>query len=398
MVQNEKVFTGNISSGRQGAGRRNVSGPGLAGQVGFFDEGSTKPEVPVIQLGVGTVGRELIKKIMVWNRSENSRPKYRHVGFADRSGLLTKKTGFSGGELEKVKKIKVTGDELAKVYPKSAGNIGSLESFLERLDSGVLVDVTDAKKFDGLYRMALDKGWSVVLANKIPLTGIEPEEFSQLKSLGLRYETTVGAGLPVISTLDHLKRHGEEFKEIAAILSGSLSFILSRVEVGVGLSQAVSEAKDKGYTEPNPVEDLLGNDVARKTVILGRSLGLEVSFDDIELKPLVPLEDENSSHEFLMAELEEAEESFSEKVKSARCRDKRLRYVARINGKGATVGLEEVNRDGPLGQGISTANVVLFRTRNYDDPPLIVQGPGAGPEVTAGGVFSDIKRCRARCS
>lgn len=395
MIQNERVFAGNRSSVNQESVRIG-SGLRLAGQGEFHDEGSKKPEVPVIQLGVGTVGRELVKKVTCWNHSEKSRPKYRYVGFADKSGLMTKKTGFSEEELEKVKKTKITGDELAEHYPESVDNIGALEPLLEHLDSGVLVDVTDAKKFDGLYRMALDKGWSVVLANKIPLTRIEPREFDQLKSSGLRYETTVGAGLPVISTLDHLKRHGEEFKEIAAILSGSLSFVLSRVEGGVGLNQAVSEAKDKGFTEPNPVEDLLGQDVARKTVILGRSLGLEVSLEDIELDPLVPLEEENPSHERLAAELEEADGGFHEKVESARSRDNRLRYVARINGEGPTVGLEEVSRDGPLGQGISTANVVLFRTRNYDDPPLIVQGPGAGPEVTAGGVFSDIKRCRAK--
>lgn len=397
MVQNETVFTRCKSGSDQKAERRRESRFGIAGQGEFLDEGSLKPEVPVIQLGIGTVGQELIKKVISWNQEESSKPKYQYLGFADRSGLMAKKTGFSKEELEKVKRVKINDDELVEIYNKATRNIGSLESFMDRRNSGVLVDVTDAKNFDGLYRTALERGWSVVLANKIPLTRIEPGEFSRLKGMGVRYETTVGAGLPVISTLDHLNRHGEEFKEIAAILSGSLSYILSRVEDGAGLKQAVIEAKEKGFTEPNPLEDLLGHDVARKTVILGRSLGLEISFEDIELTPLVSLEEDNPSQDELAALLDEANGDFCESVESARSRDNRLRYVARINAKGATVGLEEVSRDGPLGQGVSTANVVLFRTLNYDDPPLIVQGPGAGPEVTAGGVFSDIKRCRARC-
>ncbi|MFB6214531.1 MAG: hypothetical protein ABEI54_01555, partial [Candidatus Bipolaricaulia bacterium] len=244
------------------------------------------------------------------------------------------------------------------------------------------------------YRTSMEKGWSVVLANKIPLTGVNPVEFRRFKNSGLRYEATVGSGLPVISTLNHLRRHGEEFKEIAAILSGSLSFILSRVEEGVDLKRAVLEAKEKGFTEPNPAEDLLGNDVARKTVILGRSLGLDISLDDITLEPLVDLEEE-VSQEKLVDELEAVGDKFRKKAQSAGGMGNRLRYVARITGNDVTVGLEEVNRDGPLAQGSSTANVVLFRTSNYDDPPLIVQGPGAGPEVTAGGVFSDIKCCRS---
>ena len=397
MVQKEKVFTERncdpdsdiraCETGRYVAAER--------GDVDSFEGENVKPEVPVIQLGAGTVGRELIRKIKTWNGIEANKPRYLHVGIADKSGFVTNKNGFSERDLSKITEEKSTGEELAGIYPNKVGSIGSLESFLEGMESGVLIDVTDAERFEDLYRSALTRGWSVVLANKIPLTRIDSREFSRLKQSGLRYETTVGAGLPVISTLDHLRDHGEKFVEIAAILSGSLSFILSRLEVGVDLQQAVREAKDKGYTEPNPAEDLLGKDVARKAVILGRSLGLDFTLDDIELQPLVRLDNSPSSK--LWPQLEAASSDLREKVKSAEGRDNRLRYVARINGQGASVGLEEVPESGPLGQGISTANVILFRTDNYDDPPLIVQGPGAGPEVTAGGVFSDIKRCRARC-
>jgi len=397
MSQKKTVFTGprrqvNRESDAELIDPGNLSGRDESGKGDVL-----RPEVPVIQLGVGTVGRELVKKVKVWNSSEASRPKYRYVGLADKSGFIADKAGFSEEELSRVVERKMKGEELVDLLPGEVGNIGFLESFLEEVDRGVVIDVTDAEKFEDLYRMALTKEWSVVLANKIPLTRIKPSEFKRFKNMGLRYETTVGAGLPVISTLDHLLRHGEEFKEIAAILSGSLSFILSRLELGVDLKDAVGEAKEQGFTEPNPAEDLLGKDVARKTVILGRSLGLDFSLEDIQLEPLVSLDESNPSPDKLATELEAASAGFRKKVESARENDKRLRYVARINEEGATVKLEAVNREEPLGQGISTANVVLFRTRHYDDPPLIVQGPGAGPEVTAGGIFSDIKRCRARC-
>lgn len=399
MDQKEKIFTEHNydSDSDIRACESNSYVAADRGEVDSFEEGNVKPEVPVIQLGAGTVGRELIRKIKTWNGSEANKPKYPHVGIADKSGFVANKDRFSKRDLAKIAEEKSTGEELAGIYPNKVGSIGSLESFLDGIGSGVLVDVTDAERFENLYRVALTKGWSVVLANKIPLTRIDSREFSRFKQSGLRYETTVGAGLPVISTLDHLRDHGEEFKEIAAILSGSLSFILSRLEVRVDLQQAVREAKDNGYTEPNPAEDLLGKDVARKTVILGRSLGLDFTLDDIELQPLVSLDGGNPASDELRSRLEAANSDLRDRVKFAKDDDNRLRYVARINRRGASVGLEEVSGNGPLGQGISTANVVLFRTDNYDDPPLIVQGPGAGPEVTAGGVFSDIKRCRARC-
>ncbi|MFB6290763.1 MAG: hypothetical protein ABEJ25_03425 [Candidatus Bipolaricaulia bacterium] len=391
MIINESVFTDpERSEGWE---------PGLGSSYDYEVSGvygkNVNQEVPVVQLGVGTVGRELIKKVGRWNSSGTAGPKYSYAGFVDKSGFAQNQAGFSRKELETIVEKKSTGAGLEEIFSEKLKDVESLPSLMTNIDKGILVDVTDTGKFESLYRTALDKGWSVVLANKIPLTRIKPGEFRRLKNSGLRYETTVGAGLPVISTLDHLNRHGEEFKEIAAILSGSLSFILSRVEAGGQLSKAVLEAKEKGFTEPNPAEDLLGKDVARKTVILGRSLGLDLSLDDIKLEPLVPLEQQDPSAEELTANLKEANAAFREKVESAKGRDKRLRYLARITGEGVTVGLEEVDRDGPLAQGDSTANVVLFRTRNYDNPPLIVQGPGAGPEVTAGGVFSDIKQSRA---
>ncbi len=376
---------------------------GTKGESGYgdvnekeFNDGEIR-KVPLIQLGIGTVGRKLVEKVREWNDQNNLEPRYQYIGLADKSGFAVNKAGFSEKELGEILKVKRNGGELAEIYGVELEDIGFLEQLIKREKTGILVDVTDADKFEVYYGIALERGWSVALANKIPLAGVEPEEFRRFKNSRLRYEATVGAGLPVISTLDHLKRHGEKFKEIAAILSGSLSFILSRAEEGVDLKEAVLEAKEKGFTEPNPAEDLLGNDVARKAVILGRTLGLSLSLDDIELEPLVELAEGISPNE-LENELEAASADFRQRVESAKSAGNRLRYVARITGNVVTVGLEEVSREGPLAQGNSTANVVLFRTGNYDEPPLIIQGPGAGPEVTAGGVFSDMKCLESRMS
>ena len=222
----------------------------------------------LVQLGIGTVGRELIKKVMDWNCSKGPGKNYSYAGFADKSGYVTERPGFSTDKLEELLERKGRGEKLIEIFPDKVEGIQSFESSISRFDEGVLIDVTDAGKFVDMYREALDSGWSVVLANKIPLTEIDPEEFCEFRNRRVRYETTVGAGLPVISTLNHLKRQGEDFKEIAAVLSGSLGFILSRVEKGFELNRAVLEAKEKGFTEPDPAEDLLGNDVARKAVIL----------------------------------------------------------------------------------------------------------------------------------
>jgi len=376
----------------------NPRGRVVFGSPGLGKEGrriSVRPEVPIVQLGVGTVGRVLMNKIVDWNRSGGARPRYSYAGLADSSGLIVREDGLSEEELEQIKELKEEGGKLSEVSFECVEEDLGPEQLFGSLEKGILVDVTDSADMEGTYSSAIDNGWSVVVANKVPLTTVDTEEFERFRQSGLLYETTVGAGLPVISTLDHLKRQGEDFEEIAAILSGSLSFILSRIEDGESLVGAVMEAKDEGYTEPDPSEDLLGNDVARKSVILGRSLGLDVSLESVRLNPLVPLETEESSAGGLEAQLEQASEGFADRVASSRERGNRLRYVARISRDEVTVGLEEVNADGPLGQGAKTANVILFRTNNYGDPPLVVQGPGAGPEVTAGGVLSDIKSSSA---
>lgn len=346
---------------------------------------------PLVQIGLGTVGLELMNLVEEWNKSAEEESQLNYVGLGDSSGLSLNEDGFRERDLEAVEAEKRSGGKLAEVSPYGVGDFrNELEYVLKEFRHGVLVDVTDAASLGEFYGKGFENGWSVVVANKIPLTEISSVEFREFNRAGIRYEATVGAGLPVISTLKHLQRQNDGIEEIGAVLSGSLSYILSEIEAGKAPSEAVLGAKKKGFTEPNPVEDLVGNDVVRKGLILGRSLGMDLAIEDVEVEPLVPLPEKEFSDRKLKQSLAEYDEEFRSKAESAAESGKRLRYLARVVDAGVKVGLEELDSQSPLAGGSGTSNVIQFKTENYVDPPLVIQGPGAGPAVTAGGVLSEI--------
>lgn len=347
--------------------------------------------VPLVQIGAGTVGLELMELVRGSRRFSEGESQFSYVGIGDSSGLAKNREGFRKNYLEEVIELKKAGRRLEDVETEQVVELEGVEAFFREFDSGIFVDVTDAPGLDKLYREALEEGWAVVLANKIPLTEVDPGQFNWLKDAGIKYEATVGAGLPVISTLDSLERSGDEVKEVSAILSGSLSYILSRLEEGSSIDEAVIEARDKGFTEPNPVDDLVGKDVHRKSLILNRTIGGDLSLGDIDVSPLVPLEEERYPEDRLKSELEKFNSEFQAKLESARENGKRLRYVASVRRSSASVGLEEVEADSSLAMGPGTANVIDIKSENYESPSLVIQGPGAGPKVTAGGVFSEMK-------
>ena len=357
----------------------------LSGQ----DSGRTNA-VPLVQLGAGNVGLELMNYVEETRSSDRNLPGYRYVGIADSSGVLIDDDGFGEGKLNKIAEAKRVGESLADLEGESTVEPGKLSSLFRRLDRGTLVDVTGSSGIAEHYDAALSAGWQVALANKIPLTEMEPDRFHGMVKSGLRYEATVGAGLPVISTLRRLIAGGDEVKEIAAILSGSLSYILSELEAGKPLPEVVMNAKKNGYTEPNPVEDLVGNDVHRKAVILGRTIGRDVSLEDVEVEPLVPLEERKYEEEELRRYLERYDPEIQEKVSSAEESGKRGRYVARIREDGVKVGFEAVDKSSQLAGGPGTANVIEIKSENYQSPALVIQGPGAGTKVTASGVLADM--------
>jgi bifunctional aspartokinase / homoserine dehydrogenase 1 len=210
------------------------------------------------------------------------------------------------------------------------------------------------------------------------------------------YEANVGAGLPIIQTLRDLRETGDDISSIEGIFSGTLAYLFNVYDGRTPFSDIVRDARQRGYTEPDPRDDLSGMDVARKLIILGREMGLGLELADVQVESLVPKGLEAGSIEEFMERLPRSDGSMRERFENARSRGKVLRYVGRITSKGEpSVGVVEFDLKHAFANIALTDNVVRFATRWYCDNPLIVQGPGAGPEVTAGGVFSDLLRLAA---
>ena len=210
------------------------------------------------------------------------------------------------------------------------------------------------------------------------------------------YEATVGAGLPIIQTLRDLRETGDEITSIEGIFSGTLAYLFNVFDGREPFSAIVRAARQKGYTEPDPRDDLSGIDVARKLIILAREMGLTLELADVAVEGLVPPELAACSVGEFMERLPEFDTAMAATVGAARARGKVLRYVGRIDADGkASVGLTHLDNKHAFANIALTDNVVRFATGRYCDNPLIVQGPGAGPEVTAGGVFSDLLRLSA---
>jgi aspartokinase/homoserine dehydrogenase 1 len=210
------------------------------------------------------------------------------------------------------------------------------------------------------------------------------------------YEATVGAGLPVVQTLRDLRDTGDEITSIEGIFSGTLAYLFNVYDGSREFSDIVRDAKQRGYTEPDPRDDLSGLDVARKLIILGREMGLTLEMSDVAVESLVPSGLEGGSSEEFLAGLPQHDAAMRARFEAARARGKVLRYVGRITADGrATVGVAELDVKHAFANIALTDNVVRFATSRYDNNPLIVQGPGAGPGVTAGGIFADLLRLSA---
>lgn len=230
----------------------------------------------------------------------------------------------------------------------------------------------------------------MALANKKPLTGsiADWEALTSDRDL-IRFESTVGAGLPVISTLRRLLDSGDVVTSIEGQLSGTLGYILSALEHGEKFSSVVVDAKGKGFTEPDPRDDLSGLDVARKALIMARGLGQKLDLSDIDIEALYPAEMAELPLEEFMQRLPELDSHIDSKVSAAAKNNKKLRYAATVNDAGIKVGLVEVGEDSPLFSLQGTDNLISFKTGWYDSSPTVIRGPGAGLYVTAAGVLSD---------
>jgi aspartokinase/homoserine dehydrogenase 1 len=261
-----------------------------------------------------------------------------------------------------------------------------------------IVDCSSDDALAGEYVRFLQSGFNVVAANKKANTKTIEYYRAMRQAAGRNfrkflYETNVGAGLPVIDTLQALIRSGDELKTFDGILSGSLSMIFGLLEDGMAMSAAVARAMELGYTEPDPRDDLSGMDVARKLLIIAREVGLELELDDVEVEPAVPMKAIAAVDKAKLVEaLQALDGDIAARVSKARSEGKVLRYVGRIADGHCRVAVEAVPLDKPLGAIRDGENALVLHTRYYQPIPMVLRGYGAGAEVTAAGVFCDLLR------
>jgi aspartokinase/homoserine dehydrogenase 1 len=280
----------------------------------------------------------------------------------------------------------------------TAGRDGG-EALVERAVRGrgarLLVDATAADGMAAVQARALAAGVSVVTCNKKPLGGPQAdwdliERAARRSGAMALSEVTVGAGLPVIKTLRDLRDTGDAIESVEGCVSGTLNFLCAALERGRPFSAALRDARRRGYTEPDPRDDLAGGDAARKAIILARTSGWRVAPGAIRVRPFVRCDRRAGLAEFL-AGAAALDAPLARRFAAAARRGRRLRYVARAaTGARVTVGLRSVPADGPLGRLAGPENIFVVRSRRYHRHPLVVAGPGAGPEVTAAGALADI--------
>ena len=347
----------------------------------------------VVLLGAGAIGRELLEQL-----AANSEGRARVCGVIDRSGCVFDADGLAPGRVRELAALKRKGQPLAEALDGVA--LSPSESVAlavsQRLNHPILVDVTAADTSAELEHV-LDRGWNVVLANKAPLTASQPfaDALHAAARRGggeIRYEATVGAGLPVVDTLSKLLESGDEVLAIEGCPSGTLGYLFGELGRGATFSEALRNAMGAGYTEPDPRIDLSGLDVARKALILSRALGNRSELSDIPVESLIPSHLARVPLEEFLSRAHELDDDWHARVAGARSEGAVLRYRARVTRGGISVGLVAVPLGDPLANLSGTDNQFSFTTTRYLRNPLVITGPGAGSAVTAAGVLNDILR------
>ncbi len=350
---------------------------------------STVPYTDVVLLGFGRVGRALADQIA----SLRGPRRVRIVGLLDRSGYVFDAKGLSRTRLLKLAQDKDSGKLLATLGGTRATASEALVFMAgHAVSRPIVVDVTSEETADLLQTVA-EQGFDIVLANKKPLAGPWDQyralfDASARAGRRLRYEATVGAGLPVIDTFRKLADTGDKVRRIDGCVSGTLMFVLSEVSAGRLFSAAVRDAVDRGYAEPDPRDDLSGMDVARKGLILGRLLGYRGGFP--MPADLVPATMKALPLDQFLARMPELDESWRARVASEAARGRVLRYVVSATPRRISAKLAAVPAASPMGAASGTRNIITFVSDRYRDEPLVVSGPGAGAAVTAAGILNDI--------
>lgn len=353
-------------------------------------EGSNKV-LNLFVVGVGNVGGTLVEQVKQQQKvlQENSNIVVRVTGLANSKKMLLHPEGINlDGWQNKV-------EDSSQDFQKEA----LIQQITElNLRNSVFVDCTANYEIASVYKIALENNINVVTANKIACSS-DYESYQELKAICLKnnvnflYETNVGAGLPVIGTINDLVHSGDKIQKIEATVSGSLNFIFNTYDGKNTFHDVVMQAKTEGYTEPDPRIDLSGVDVKRKILILVREAGIKMEFDDIEVKDILPKACfEVDSVEDFFDLLSNDESTFQEMVGNAQSEARKLRVIARYEDGKATVELQAVDSNHPFYNLQGTDNTVALYTDRYVSQPMVIQGAGAGAGVTAAGVFADIVR------
>jgi homoserine dehydrogenase len=352
-------------------------------------------KVPIILFGLGGVGRALLRQII----EKGERIKQRNdlwleiIALLDSSGGIWSPNGLDERTLRRALAAKSEGLSLHDL-PTGRAKIDDAALVTRVAVAGVkqavVVDVTADPNLQGALLAARRHGYGLVLANKHPLAAAQ-KTFRRLVEGGrIRYEATVGAGLPVIATLQYLLDSGDEVTAIEGSISGTLGFICSRLQEEEPFSQALAEARQLGYTEPDPREDLRGLDAARKLLIMARTLGWKMEMADVEVESLYPADMDGLSVKEFMEAASALDTAYAIRAAEARDKGNVLRYLGEMRAGRCRVGLKEVPAQDYLGALRGSDSLFVFHSARYADRPLIVGGLGAGVEVTAAAVLADI--------
>ncbi len=355
-----------------------------------------QPErMEIILLGFGQIGRALASLL---NQVDRPALSLRVAAVIDRSGFIFDPEGITPRRLAGIAAAKRKGRHLADLPKGQAAQAAEAIAHIGgyALTRPVLVDLT-ADDTAAALEQALTHGMDLVLANKRPLAdrrAVSDSLWQTARARGRRilHEATVGAGLPIIDTYHKLIESGDRVSRIEGLLSGTLGYVLSEVSAGVPFSQAVRAAMSKGYTEPDPRDDLSGIDVARKALILGRLLGYEGELRRSAVESLVPRWARALPLKEFIARLEELDSAWQQRVEAATASESVLRYLALVTPAKIAVGVRSVPTTSPFAAIRGSDNQLVFTTARYRSNPLVITGPGAGAEVTAAGVLNDILR------
>ena len=343
--------------------------------------------IDIIILGFGKIGRELARQILSVSSQETIRHlMLRIIGLADSQALYSRVDGLSPAEIMAASHQKQTGNSLKEM--DMALPLDRISTLLQ--PNTILVDTSASQDTLPYLKWAVDANAGIVLANKIPLCQPWAKTEALFLYPNIRYEATVGAGLPIISTLKYLLETGDKPDSIVGCLSGTLGYLCSQLEKGIPYSQAVLDAYSLGYTEPDPRQDLSGLDVARKAIILSRTAGIMSELPELAVDPLFPTELSGLSVEDFLQEIQYENDRYTKLVKKAAANQQVPRYSAQISSDEIKVGLVFADKFGSLGSLSGPDNFIALKTQRYSASPLVISGPGAGIEVTAAGVLGDI--------